>query len=536
MNDKNVVVFGVLGTEKDKLSGDKLKQWRPTVDLCRQKGLPINRYELLYQNRFKSLAESTVEDIKSVSATQVQLHEVDFNNDPWDFETVYNVFYDFAKSYKFDHDKERYLVNISTGTHVMQICLFLLTEAKYFPAKLVQSPRRKGKNNEPSPCKEIDLRLNKYDKIFQRFNIERQDDISLLKGYIETKNPVFESLIKRILHVSSNYDYPILLTGKTGVGKSSLAKRIHELRVRKNKTTDKIISVNCATLRGDLLKSELFGHKKGAFTGASGDHIGFLESANEGTLFLDEIGELDLEAQTMLLTAIEDKSFRRLGDNTIIKSNFYLIAGTNCDLNERVSKGLFRKDLLARIEVFQFEMPELKDRPEDIEPNLKIELDKFSKTNNINITINETALNKYLSFAKSSAASWSNNFRDLNSSAIRMSSYSEDGRVTEHVVDEEIELLRSKWAYSANKQFPLLEKVLGNTKINEIDYFYHAQLEEVIKVCLSSKTRSEASRKLYNKSLENKKTKNDADRLIKFLKIFGLDWDLIQQTFKSNLT
>lgn len=531
---RDVVAFGVLGTTKDNVKGkDKWKTWRPTVDLCRQKKIPISRYELFYQKRNRKLAESTLADIEEVTDTKVILHEVDFGRDVFDFETVFSVFYDFAKKYKFDHDKERYLVNISAGSHVMQICLFLLTEAHYFPAKLVQSPHRGGDTDEPSDCREIDLRLEKYDKIMQRFSTEEDDDIALLKGYRITHNPIFDALIRRILKTSSKYDYPILLTGKTGVGKTSLARQIHELRMKKNKGKDIFMPVNCATMRGDTLRSELFGHKRGSFTGAVRDHAGLLEKADGGTLFLDEIGELDPDAQKMLLSAIEEKRFQRMGDTKIIESNFYLIAGTNCDLSERVRDGLFRQDLLARIDVFTFELPALKDRLEDIEHNLRSELDKFSVLNKENITINAAAINKYLEFARSNEAVWSNNFRDLISSAIRMASYAENRRITETVVDEEIDRLRAKWRGSPVKRFPLLEKVLGPEKMSEIDYFYYAQIEEVIEVCLSSKNRSEAGKRLYNKSFGNKKTKNDADRLIKFLKIFGLDWELIQKTFRK---
>lgn len=540
MSVKEVVIFGVLGTDKDRLkkTDDKTKEWRPTVDICRQEDLPVSRYELFYQKEFKSLAESIASDVEELSDTKVLLNELNFNGDPWDFETVYGEFYDFAKKYKFNHEKERYLVNISTGTHVMQICLFLLTEARYFPGKLVQSPRRKGRTNTPSSCKEIDLRLNKYDKIFQRFRKEEQDDISILKNNVETKNPIFEALIKKILFVASNFNYPVLLTGQTGVGKSTLAKQIHELRVKKQKADPIIVSVNCATLRGDLLKSELFGHSRGAFTGATKDHRGFLESANGGTLFLDEIGELDLEAQKMLLIALEEKKFSRTGDHKIIESDFYLITGTNCDLREKVSQQLFRQDLLARIEIYPFEIPSLKDRPEDIEPHLKSALEKFSQENNKNITINDQALTRYLEFATSLEAVWCNNLRDLISSTIRMASFSDSNtsdniRITESVVSNEIIQLKNKWRGFSSKQFPLLEKIVGKAEMDLIDCFYHPQIEEVIKVCLKSKNRSEASRKLYNVSLGKKSSKNDADRLIKFLKIFNLDWDTIKNTFKK---
>lgn len=522
---KRNVVFGALGTEKDK-RGEKESErdkWRPTVDLCMHDDFPIDRYELFYQKKHIDLARQVKADIESNAATKVQLREIDYKGDPWKFEHVYTTFFDFFSNYEFDRENENYFVNISTGTHVMQICLFLLAEAKYVPAKLVQSTRNKQ-------CIEIDLELEKYDPIAQRFRKQEQDDVAFLKGDIETKNPEYDELIERILSVSAVFDYPILLTGDTGVGKSTLAKRIHGLRVDKNRSEDKFQAVNCATLRGDVVKSELFGHKKGTFTGATEDRKGLLELADNGTLFLDEIGELDLEVQKMILTAIEEKEFRRLGDSKITKSNFYLIAGTNSDLREKVQNKEFREDLLARIDAFHFHILNLKDRPEDIEPNLNRELQEFSRANNINATINEKARERYLAFAKSTEATWNNNFRDLKSSVIRMCAFARNGRITQNIVDEEINCLRKRWRQTnpEHDRFPLVRRFMGDDGLNNRDLVDLVQLEQVLETCLSSSTRAEAGRKLFHASRQRKRSKNDTTRLNNYLKDKGLDWNTIK--------
>ncbi|MEQ1603423.1 MAG: RNA repair transcriptional activator RtcR family protein [Pyrinomonadaceae bacterium] len=519
------VVFGTLGTEKDKRGKKKseLDKWRPTVDLCMYDNFPIARYELFYQKKHIDLAKEVKADIEARADTKVQLREVDYNNDPWKFEYVYATFFDFFRAYEFDREKENYFVNISTGTHVMQICLFLLAEAKYVPAKLVQSTREKQR-------KEINLELEKYDLIAQRFRKQEQDDVAYLKGNIETKNAKYDELIERILSVSTGFNYPILLTGSTGVGKSTLAKRIHGLRVDKNLSGNEFEAVNCATLRGDVVKSELFGHKRGAFTGATEDRKGLLELSNNGTLFLDEIGELDLEVQKMILTAVEDKEFRRLGDPKIIKSNFYMITGTNSDLRKKVQNKEFREDLLARIDAFQFHMPTLKDRPEDIEPNLDRELQEFSIANNINATINEKARERFLAFAKSAEAPWTNNFRDLKSSVIRMSAFAKNGRITQKIVEEEIDCLRERWRQTdpERDRFPLLKRFLGDDALQNHDLVARVQLEQVLETCLSSSTRAEAGRKLFDVSRQRKSTTNDTARLNNYLKEKGLDWNTIK--------
>lgn len=540
---KNNIIFGILGRDDDNqgISEERWNKWRPTVDLCRQKKLSVSRYELFYQPKDKKLAELTADDIKRISPkTEVKLHEIKIKN-PYKLEEVFNVFYDFAKKYKFKFEEEKYLVNISTGTHIMKICLFLLTEAKYFPANLVQSPKPDSQKIKKTgyytePFIEIDLRLEKHKKIAQRLSKEKQNDILFLKDNIQTENPAFENLMTQILHVSLNSNSPILLTGNTGVGKSSLAGRIHEIREEKFVKTGDFISVNCATLRGDTIMSLLFGHEKGSFSGATESRSGFLKKADGGTLFLDEIGDLDLEVQAMLLKAIEEKSFWSVGGKTPEKSDFYLIAGTNSDLNKKVKEGLFRRDLLARIDTFHFEMPDLQNRPEDFEPNLNRELEKFEEENNVQIRITNEAKSKYLNFAKLPTSIWSGNFRDLNASVIRMATFAEDGVITETVVDNEIVNLTKKWIDISNKHFPFMEKVLGEKKIKEIDTFYHNQLEEVIKVCFESSSRSEAGQKLYNVSRNKKKTVNDVDRLSKFLKVFNLSWEIIENKLKSDIT
>jgi len=174
------------------------------------------------------------------------------------------------------------------------------------------------------------------------------------------------------------------------------------------------VDVNCATIRGDAAMSALFGHVKGAFTGAQKDRAGLLRAADKGVLFLDEIGELGIDEQAMLLRALEEKTFLPLGSDEEAHSDFQLIAGTNRDLFAAVREGKFREDLLARINLWTFLMPGLKNRTEDIEPNLDFELDRFAEKAGRRVTFIKEARERFLDFALSRAAAWSGNFRDLN--------------------------------------------------------------------------------------------------------------------------
>jgi transcriptional regulatory protein RtcR len=527
---KNTVVIGLLGPTLDMGKQSKRwERWRPTVALCQHEDLLVNRFELLYQKRFKSLQDRVVKDIKHISPeTEVVSHAVDFR-DPWDLEEVYAALHDFAKAYTFDQDNKEYLVHITTGTHVAQICLYLLTESNYLPAKLIQTSPSSGKKKDNDVSGEyriIDLDLSKYDRIAMRFRQEMDDDITFLKSGIETRNKAFNVLIERIEQVAMNSIDPVLITGPTGAGKSNLARRIYQLKKTRRQLKGDFIEINCATLRGDAAMSALFGHKKGAFTGATQDRNGLLRAANKGMLFLDEVGELSLDEQSMLLRAIEEKKFLPLGSDEETESDFQLICGTNRDLQIIVANGCFREDLLCRINLWTFHMPGLAERPEDIEPNLKYELDRFADRNNIHVTFNKEARKKFLTFATSSDALWSANFRDLNGAITRMSTLAPGGRITKEVVQEEISRLKVLWSAAEtdiNKRF--LNEVIGTDKTEQLDRFEKVQLADVLKVCKESKNMSEAGRKVFAISRKNKRKTNDSDRLRKYLAKYNIKWN-----------
>ncbi len=214
------------------------------------------------------------------------------------------------------------------------------------------------------------------------------------------------------------------------------------------------MEVNCATLRGDAAMSALFGHVKGAFTGALKDRPGLLRAADNGLLFLDEIGELGLDEQAMLLRALEDKTFLPFGGDREVSSNFQLIAGTNRELPAAVRDGRFREDLLARTNLWTFHLPGLRQRPEDIEPNLDYELEQFSRKSSLRVTLSTEVRNDFLKFAQSPDAKWSADFRDLNACIIRMATLSPGGRITASALADEIERLKAGWSTPATDGDP----------------------------------------------------------------------------------
>jgi NtrC-family two-component system response regulator AlgB len=179
---------------------------------------------------------------------------------------------------------------------------------------------------------------------------------------LESDSPKLRAVFA-VAEKASTSDAPVLLRGESGTGKSVLARRIHSMSPRSRQP---FVVVNCPTLSEELLTSELFGHVKGAFTGAVRDQPGRVEAAEGGTLFLDEIGEISPSLQAKLLRFLEEKEFERLGENKTRHANVRTIAATNRNLEQQVQKGIFREDLFYRLNVIDLQLPPLRERPEDI--------------------------------------------------------------------------------------------------------------------------------------------------------------------------
>ena len=427
----------------------------------------------------------------------------------------------------YDPAKEDYLVHITTGTHVAQICLFLLTESRHIPARLIQtSPADEREKRSVGRYAIIDLDLSRYDQIAARFAEEKKEARTFLKSGITTRNAAFNRMIEEIEQVAVASRHPMLLMGPTGAGKSSLARRVFELKKQRHQLDGAFVEVNCATLRGDTAASTLFGHVRGAFTGAQKDRQGLLRSADGGLLFLDEIGELGADEQAMLLRALEEKRFLPVGADAEVKSDFQLIAGTNRDLADDVREGRFREDLFARINLWTFQLPGLAQRSEDIEPNLDHELSAIARQSGQRVGMAKDVRAAFLAFARGPEAKWSANFRDLNAAVTRMATLAPGGRITRAVLDAEIVRLRAAWqgAPTRDADEALLLQTLGPKRAAALDLFDQTQLAAVIRVIRQCDTISDAGRRLFGVSRGKRKVANDADRLRKYLTRFGLTW------------
>jgi two-component system response regulator AtoC len=247
-------------------------------------------------------------------------------------------------------------------------------------------------------------------------------------AYTSTSKEVQE-ILKEVKKVAKS-NSTILITGENGTGKEVLSKYIYKNSTRAEQP---FIVVNCAAIPGQLLESELFGHVRGAFTGAIKDHKGYFEIANNGTLFLDEIGEIEPMIQVKLLRVLQEKEFSKVGDTKIRHTNVRIIAATNRNLKKMIEEGTFREDLYYRLNVFEFHLPALKERPEDILFYFEKFIKEYSHHNDVKIkSISPEVKDILVKF------NWPGNIRELKNIAERASILCEDGNITADLLPEKL--------------------------------------------------------------------------------------------------
>jgi len=516
VSQKNVFI-GFIGYVLDSRQG-----WKPTLSAFEFEDLKFARAELITEKKWGKLNQELLLAIKKAAPDcDVRLHELSYS-DPWDFEEAYEKFHHFIDGYKFNTKDENYYFHMTTGTHAQKIVGFLFSFSGKLPATVLQTaPPFEGQSRPRYFL--VDPYIDRYEKIQNLFDRNFETGQELLRSGIETKNHKFNTIIDQICLVASRSKDPILLGGETGTGKTALAERIYEWKLQNNLLhKNAFIALNCATLQGQMLQSALFGHVKGAYTGAVSDRKGLMKAADGGVLFLDEIGELGLEEQSLLLHALEGGRFYPLGSDKEEKSQFQLIAATNKDLRKAVREKKFREDLLARIDIWQYELPPLRERLEDFKGNIDFELKTIEKTSRSKVRFSRDGFARYLKFAESSDARWAANFRDLSQSVRRMATMAKDREISVDVVESEIEVLKARWGQSPVSSQSVSAKAaeLGR----DIDLFDRLQLEAVLGVIGEHHNLAEAGRRLFEVSRSRHKTSNDSDRLKKYLERFGVDW------------
>lgn len=241
--------------------------------------------------------------------------------------------------------------------------------------------------------------------------------------------PNFESLLRSARMVAAT-DVPVLIIGETGTGKEVLANALQQQSPRASKP---FITINCAALPESLAESELFGHKKGSFTGAIANQLGRLQAANGGTVFLDEVDSLAIALQAKLLRFLESGEIQPVGETQFQKVDVRIIAATNADLHERINRGEFRRDLYYRLNVVPLEIPALRDRMGDIQVLIHHFMQQFTRTHGMaNVTISKSALHKLLHYP------WPGNVRELRNVCERLCILLAGKTIEEHNLPPEI--------------------------------------------------------------------------------------------------
>lgn len=313
--------------------------------------------------------------------------------------------------------------HLSPGTPAMAAVWIILSKTR-FPAKLIESSKDLGVQTVSVPfdisAEFIPDLLRGPDNRLEKLSAGLPPEAPEFKNILY-RSRVMNRVITKARHITPR-SVPVLIEGETGTGKELLARAIHEASPRKGKP---FLAVNCGAIPSELIESELFGHEKGAFTGADKQKIGYFEAADTGTLLLDEIGELPVSAQVKILRALQEKEIVRLGTTKTIKFDVRIMAATNRNLIDEVAAGSFRPDLFYRLAVAVLKLPPLRERPGDISLLIDRLLDQINQ---------ESVDEPGYKYKKISAAaknlmlqhSWPGNVRELQNTLRRAAIWSVD--------------------------------------------------------------------------------------------------------------
>jgi len=334
--------------------------------------LSVRTFDLIYLFNTPStqgVTEATKEEInKLYQNTQVEILDINLD-DPTDYLRILRGLRYHIQMIQQKIEGGQYFISVASGTPQMHACWVLLATAGEIPAHILHVRPPRFVTKERPLVSEVDLTSHEFPTV--RFKIgtipsfeESELDIESVRAKLGIVGD--HPAMQRALEVGAMLapsNAPILIYGETGTGKELFARFIHRLSGKPQET---FIAVNCAAIPEDLVESTLFGHKKGAFTGAITDQIGKFDAANGGTLFLDELGELPLPAQAKLLRVLQDGLVEPIGEVKPHKVDVRVIGATNRDLRKLVKQGKFREDLFYRLNVGEIKLPPLRERRSDI--------------------------------------------------------------------------------------------------------------------------------------------------------------------------
>lgn len=386
---------------------------------------------------------------KTTGCVETDLFGVELSS-PTNYAEIYEQVSRELKALRLPNDDIELTFHLSPGTPAMTAIWIILAKTR-FPAKLIQTSKENG-------LESVDFIFDLANEYLPEFLQRSSERIERLSSAIPTA-PAFSKLIHRSpvmrerIHLAQKiaaHEVPVLILGETGTGKELFAEAIHAASSRIGKP---FIAVNCGAMPKDLANSELFGHKKGAFTGADSARPGHFREAEGGTLFLDEIGDLPLDSQVRLLRALQQREITPLGESKPVKVNVRIIAATHRDLAKDVAEGRFREDLFHRLAVGILDLPPLRERDGDLD----LLIDHFLNQINRDATEKPEAQHKKFSQAARNlliAHRWPGNIRELYHTLLRSAIWSSSATI------EEADIQRSLLDIRKNN-VGLLDRPLG---------------------------------------------------------------------------
>ncbi len=388
---------------------------------------------VLLDNWEKEGVKTYLSWLKGKTASKITIKKVRLSG-PTNFGEIYQAATEIISEKMAEYGKDASLVyHLSPGTPAMAAVWILLAKTRY-PAELIESSKEHGVRKASVP---FDISADFIPSLFRKPDLTLERLASGLPAAApEFKDIIFRSdVMKQVVlkaRLISPRSIPVLIEGESGTGKELFARAIHDASPRKD---NPFVAINCGAIPPELVESELFGHEKGAFTGATSARVGHFEAADQGTIFLDEIGELPKEMQVKLLRIVQEGEVKRIGSTKAKKVNIRIIAATNRNLIDEVSAGLFREDLFYRLAVAVIKLPPLRERAGDI----SLLIDHFMEQINKESAEDPGYKHKKLSASAMNLMlqhSWPGNVRELQNTLTRAAVWSVEKTIDEKDIRE----------------------------------------------------------------------------------------------------
>lgn len=526
---KRKVVLGLLDSNQDvSRKQDRWGTWRPAISVSQHHDFSIHRYELIHEQRDAALAGDIVEDLLTASPeTEVRSWEL-ANGALGDFSSSLKTLGDFVTSYRFIVEAEDYFLHVSNLAVPAQLSLVFLASHGLAPARLIQSRMPAGPDDILGSYELIDVRPGaSVDRVVGESALSSSVERSL-RGSVDCRNAHFNGVIRRMAAVLGRRNLALLVTGKRGTGKSTLARRFYQAKRERSLLDGPLIEADCASLPLGAISSLL--RQFSALAGPElppGVHV-TPGGGNVGVLLLRNIECLSTEDQITLEETLQFGALAR--EMPGLPCEFQLIATSRIALNDLTQHFRFFGPLAERLAAWEFHLLPLGERMEDFPAYFEDEVTQQFVEFSASMRFRGPAKRKYLELAMSGQSSWEFSLEDLHRSLGRLALESGEDGISVEMVKTEFERLNEEWAEQVCED-PMLRAVQESMR-HELDQFQKTQLIDVLRICMRSRSLSEAGRRLFASSRSRKKSVNDADRLRKYLQRFGLDWKRINTVLR----